>query len=84
MDILQGYKGIPRRKMVGMTGFEPAAPSPPDLYATKLRHIPLDFIILNIILEITFLLYSKTSYIANILLKLLYSTSIYTELHKNT
>lgn len=27
-------------KMVGMTGLEPATPSPPDLCATKLRHIP--------------------------------------------
>ncbi len=26
--------------MVGMTGFEPATPSTPYLYATGLRHIP--------------------------------------------
>ena len=26
--------------LVGMTGFEPATPRPPDVYATGLRHIP--------------------------------------------
>ncbi len=26
--------------MVGMTGFEPATPSPPAKCATRLRHIP--------------------------------------------
>lgn len=27
---------------VGMTGFEPATLRPPDVYATRLRHIPID------------------------------------------
>jgi hypothetical protein len=27
---------------VGMTGFEPATTRPPDVYATGLRHIPID------------------------------------------
>ena len=27
--------------MVEMTGFEPATPCPPDMYATKLRHISM-------------------------------------------
>ncbi len=26
--------------IVGMTGFEPATPRPPGVYATRLRHIP--------------------------------------------
>lgn len=26
--------------IVGMTGFEPATLRPPDVYATRLRHIP--------------------------------------------
>ena len=26
---------------VGMTGFEPATPRPPGVYATRLRHIPI-------------------------------------------
>ena len=30
----------PLNKMVGTTGFEPATPSPPDLCATRLRHVP--------------------------------------------
>ena len=28
--------------IVGMTGFEPATLRPPDVYATRLRHIPID------------------------------------------
>src|SRR5690554_2525868 len=27
--------------LVGMTGFEPATPRPPGVYATRLRHIPM-------------------------------------------
>ena len=27
--------------LVGMTGFEPATPRPPGVYATRLRHIPI-------------------------------------------
>ena len=30
-------------KKVGMTGFEPATPRPPDVYATGLRYIPKIF-----------------------------------------
>ena len=29
--------------LVGMTGFEPAAPKPPAWYATGLRHIPFNY-----------------------------------------
>lgn len=31
----------PLSQLVEMTGFEPATPCPPDMYATKLRHISM-------------------------------------------
>ena len=33
-------KGYPN-SVVGMTGFEPATPRPPGVYATRLRYIPI-------------------------------------------
>lgn len=30
-----------KRKIVGVTGFEPATTRPPDVYATGLRHTPI-------------------------------------------
>ncbi len=29
-----------------MTGFEPATLRPPDVYATRLRHIPIDIVLM--------------------------------------
>ena|GEM_PF-5481508 len=37
---------IPQRmeyKKIGQAGFEPATPSPPDLYANQLRYCPYDY-----------------------------------------
>ncbi len=31
-----------KREMVGMKGFEPSTPAPPEQCATKLRYIPTD------------------------------------------
>ncbi len=35
------YGKNPRKDFVGLTGFEPATPTPPVWCATKLRHSPL-------------------------------------------
>ena len=36
-----GTKGDPGLHVVGLTGFEPAAPRPPAVCATKLRYSPM-------------------------------------------
>ena len=42
---LQGFVVNWYIDLVGMTGFEPATPRPPGVYATRLRYIPNDVLI---------------------------------------